>query len=286
MVIILPKKISAEELKQYKTVKNNETQKDYKTKYLIMNKLQKFQILIHNTKNYLNEKGEKFVMAEDLNYESIKNDWNYLEKLVVPKLENAYKTKELLSIKDVENMVKSDVKEKMTEEDDLINDLEFVDMDPVIQNLEECSNLIQEYSYKLNELKSKNRKSKQLLSEVKSLDSSLSKFFNKKNKKFNERDSNQYQKLLKSYEKLKPIFNQVSKVQISDDVYQDYNKAQEITQKKEEKKQQAQLDKPIIDKWTKATVDVEFEIAKETRDELIKMESEYDELHEMENQLN
>jgi translation elongation factor P/translation initiation factor 5A len=58
-----------------------------------MHKFQKFQIIIHNTKNYLNENGDKFVLAEDMDYEKIKIDWNYLEMKVVPQLENAYKTK-------------------------------------------------------------------------------------------------------------------------------------------------------------------------------------------------
>jgi translation elongation factor P/translation initiation factor 5A len=58
-----------------------------------MHKFQKFQIIIHNTKNYLNENGDKFVLAEDLDYEKIKIDWNYLEMKVVPQLEAAYKSK-------------------------------------------------------------------------------------------------------------------------------------------------------------------------------------------------
>jgi D-alanyl-D-alanine dipeptidase len=115
------------------------------------------------------------------------------------------------------------------------------------------------------------------LSEVKGLDSSLSAFFNNKKNKKNDKESNQFQKLLNSYEKLKPTFIQVTKVQLSDDVYQDYQ--QEVQKKVQVNSMQ--LQKPIVDKWTKATVDVELSIAKETRDELIQMESEYDELHEM-----
>jgi hypothetical protein len=132
-----------------------------------MHKFQKFQIIIHNTKNYLNENGDKFVLAEDMDYEKIKIDWNYLEMKVVPQLENAYKTKTPLKfffyflkerISDVENMVKGDVQEQKKEMDDPFggsDDLTFVDMDPVIKSLEECSNIIQEFSYKLNELKKK-----------------------------------------------------------------------------------------------------------------------------------
>jgi D-alanyl-D-alanine dipeptidase len=113
---------------------------------------------------------------------------------------------------------------------------------------------------------------------VKGLDSSLSVFFNNKKNKKTDKDSNQFQKLLNSYEKLKPTFVQLTKVQLSDDVYQDYNQQQEVQKKTQIS---MQLQKPIVDKWTKATVDVELSIAKETRDELIQMESEYDELHEM-----
>jgi hypothetical protein len=56
-------------------------------------------------------------------------------------------------------MVKGDVLEQKKEMDDPFggssDDLAFVEMDPIIKSLEECSNLIQEFSYKLNELKKK-----------------------------------------------------------------------------------------------------------------------------------
>jgi hypothetical protein len=55
-------------------------------------------------------------------------------------------------------MVKGDIQEQKKEMDDPFggsDDLTFVDMDPVIKSLEECSNIIQEFSYKLNELKKK-----------------------------------------------------------------------------------------------------------------------------------
>lgn len=145
-----------------------------------------------------------------------------------------------------------------------------------IKNHEQASQYIVEYSTKLNEFKKK--KNPSLAKEIKELDSALSKYFQKmEKKKFQEQETKYVNKLKKTFEDLRNLKNSL---QLDEDIWKEPEK-QSTTRMKQAQVQQQQVVKPIVDTWTKNSVDVEKQIALETRNELIKMESEFNEISEM-----
>jgi hypothetical protein len=128
-----------------------------------------------------------------------------------------------------------------------------------------------------------------LIKEIKELDNLLAKYFEKmEKKKFLEQETKYVQKLKKTFDELRPVkislFNHMGPI-ITDaiDVWEvaKKNESSFSARMKTPQLQVQQVQKPTVDKWTKSHVDVEKQIAFETRDELAKMENEFNQISEM-----
>lgn len=192
------------------------------------------------------------------------------------------------------------------------------DRKPILSN-EELTEAIQRFTNLVSSLKEKsnvlgtpreNEKIKQMikqqLKEVNEVDYRIGKYFRKmdrrlKKKKITEEEGKYIKKLEKGYSQLKPLKDalmlnpNLQKLQEEiNDVWQEHSSRSKSTSSfaardemyknklRPERQLQAQMQQPArINQWQQAMINTELIIAKETRDELIAIEQEFDELHEM-----
>jgi len=236
---------------------------------------------------------KSYLIAEDESLERINVDWQQVVKELKPMLNRS------MSIETIQDFLSNNTSEKDKGK---------------IKSHKQASEVLQVYSNFINDLMRRKQQMnfkesggvREKILDLKNFDNSLSKYFVKmdqKASKFDEQERKFIQKLRKNYDELKPlktkvfeeykdVVNQINdvwevgsmkKMANDDNSFSNMMKLGSFNggQQYQQQMLMKQQNKPIVNKWTKSTVNVEKQIAVETKEELLKVESEFDELTEM-----